>query len=446
MEGLVMTNNRYDVVIVGGGFAGVTAARELSRDGKSVLILEARDRLGGRTHYEEVPQLDRSVEMGGTWVHWFQPHLWSELNRYGIDLIESIGAAAPEQVIYRTDGERKLAEIDDAWPILESAITKFFAGHAQTALPRPFDPLFAAEKIKEVDGYSCQDRIDVLGVSDEQKDLLNAMWSLCCGGAASDGGFVTMLRWYALSGYTPSGIFDTCTRFKINGGTKRLLEEINADSNAEIRLNAPVSAVTTTDDGTTIVLRDGERIHCSAVIVTVPLNVLADIEFTPPLSEGKRNAANRKQASKGLKLWVRVKGDLPRPLFAMAPDDEVFHYAHTEDIYDDGQLLVVFGPDPEKLADVDSPEDVQPHMRRLLGESIDVVATSGKNWHDDEFAKGAWSVYRPGQLTESLAALQESTPPVFLAGGDIASGWNGFIDGAIESAHTIARQVNEYLP
>lgn len=52
-----MTNNRYDVVIVGGGFAGVTAARELSRDGKSVLILEARDRLGGRTHYEEVVPL-----------------------------------------------------------------------------------------------------------------------------------------------------------------------------------------------------------------------------------------------------------------------------------------------------------------------------------------------------------------------------------------------------
>lgn len=59
----------YDVVVIGAGFAGVTAARELTQAGRSVLILEARDRLGGRTHYQDVPALERSVEMGGTWVH-----------------------------------------------------------------------------------------------------------------------------------------------------------------------------------------------------------------------------------------------------------------------------------------------------------------------------------------------------------------------------------------
>ncbi|MDT7642762.1 MAG: hypothetical protein QOC67_6063, partial [Pseudonocardiales bacterium] len=58
----------YDVVIVGAGFAGLTAARELSRRGYSVLQLEARDRIGGRTWTDD--RFGRELEMGGTWVHW----------------------------------------------------------------------------------------------------------------------------------------------------------------------------------------------------------------------------------------------------------------------------------------------------------------------------------------------------------------------------------------
>jgi monoamine oxidase len=76
-----------DVVVIGGGFAGVTTARELTRRGHSVLVLEARDRLGGRTFYTE--KLGRKLELGGTWVHWFQPHVWAEITRYGLELTQS---------------------------------------------------------------------------------------------------------------------------------------------------------------------------------------------------------------------------------------------------------------------------------------------------------------------------------------------------------------------
>src|SRR5215467_6311903 len=77
----------YDVVVIGGGFAGVAAARELRHRGRRVLILEARDRLGGRTWVSEFSGLP--VEMGGTWVHWMQPYVWAEIGRYGLQIVES---------------------------------------------------------------------------------------------------------------------------------------------------------------------------------------------------------------------------------------------------------------------------------------------------------------------------------------------------------------------
>ena len=70
-----------DVVVIGGGFAGVTAAREAARHGRSVTLLEARDRLGGRTW--SAPWNGWQIEYGGAWVHWHQPHTWSEITRAG---------------------------------------------------------------------------------------------------------------------------------------------------------------------------------------------------------------------------------------------------------------------------------------------------------------------------------------------------------------------------
>ena len=98
----------------------------------------------------------------------------------------------------------------------------------------------------------------------------------------------------------------------------------------------------------------------------------------------------------------------------------------------EGDTLVVgFGPSAEALDVTDQAAGAELLGRLYPG--AEVVSSHGHDWTADEFSRGTWSMYRPGQLTGSLRALQAPEGRVLLAGSDVANGWNGFIDGAIES-------------
>ncbi|MYE09441.1 MAG: FAD-dependent oxidoreductase, partial [Acidimicrobiaceae bacterium] len=80
----------HDVVVVGGGIAGLTAARDLAQSGRSVLVLEARDRLGGRTWYKQFGDTGRRTEMGGTWFDEpTQLNIAREIQRYSLPTVLS---------------------------------------------------------------------------------------------------------------------------------------------------------------------------------------------------------------------------------------------------------------------------------------------------------------------------------------------------------------------
>ena len=88
-----MTRPPHDAIVIGGGIAGLTAARDLHAGGRSVLVLEARDRLGGRTWYREFAGTEQHVEIGGTWfVERCQPHVAAEIARYSLAVTQSPAA------------------------------------------------------------------------------------------------------------------------------------------------------------------------------------------------------------------------------------------------------------------------------------------------------------------------------------------------------------------
>ena len=124
-----------DVVVIGAGFAGLVAARELGRAGLDVLVLEARDRVGGRTWTDR--RLGHDLELGGTWVHWVQPHTWAEMTRYGREITRS---PAVEEAYWLGAGDAPRAGTLDEFMVLIADGQQAIVDDVRAAIPRGIDP------------------------------------------------------------------------------------------------------------------------------------------------------------------------------------------------------------------------------------------------------------------------------------------------------------------
>lgn len=452
------TSSDYDVVVIGGGFAGITAARELRHAGLRTLVLEARNRLGGRTFTAKVG--GEIFDLGGTWVHTTQPHVFAEVSRYGLELVET-QPEIPERLLW-WDGERAresglrefipllkeaVCASDEAAPevplsvlkgfaLLSGQMSAFHAG-AAAAFPRPFDPFFT-DAWKEADALSVRDRLDQMDLSADRRGLLEGVLGASVHGSFEQASFAEMLRWWALSGHDLQRYSDSVARFRLRDGTASLIDAMVEDGRPDVRLATPVAEVAQDGTRVEITTQRGERITARAAVAALPMNVLANIGFTPALHPDKVAASRARHAGAGVKVYVRVRGELP-PLAIFAAESEPFSSVFTMEGGGHGTELVAFGTDPKRI-DVHSRSAVQDALRRFLPD-IEVADTLSYDWHLDPYSLGTWCVLRKGQMTRYLTALREPHGRVHFAGGDLALGWRGFIDGAIESGNRVAQEV-----
>lgn len=420
-----------DVIVVGGGFAGLTAARELRHAGLDVVVVEARDRIGGRTWTDE--RLGRRLEMGGMHVHWMQPYVWAEIARYDLEL-----GSPPdlEQATWFVDGKRHTGTFADMAAAMDRPL-RLFGEDARTAFPHQYAPTSARELVEKLDGQLVTERIEALDLDPVERGLLRAFWQMQFHGPVDQGALTQALRWIALGAGDWTLLLETLAGYELHDGTRALADAIRADGGFDIELGSPVTAVDTGSDG--VVVTAGRSITARAVVLAVPLNVLGSIAFHPGLPRGLAEVTAQKQVTRGFKVWMEVAGD-PGPWCAFAAD-HALTWASTIESKADRSLMVGFGPDGE-ATDPNDLVAIQRAMETLLP-GVEVLACVGHDWLHDPYTQGTWGMLRPGQWT----ALQDSPvpPPLFLAGSDFADGWAGLIDGAIESGLTTSRRVIRHL-
>ena len=414
----------YDVIVIGGGFAGVTAARETARGGAKTFLLEARDRLGGRTWTHRWNETD--IELGGGWVHWHQPHVWSEITRAGLAV--ELGEDAQVSGWFVGD-DRRSGTLPERDAIAERGWNQFVDG-VEDALPLPHDPLFASDRLARFDSQTIAERIDELELDDEERDVLGAELESLAHGRLDEAGAVSVLRWHALSGGSLALTQQAGGRITFRDGTHSLVQAIASGAEFEARLSTPVAAVTQHAGGIEVHTRARETLTAKLVVVAVPLNALGGIEFDPQLSEGKQEAIELGQASRGIKIFIHARGE--RVLQNAIKPGHAFGYLDTEIMYPDGtQLLIGFGPDAENC-DATDLASVQRQLDEILP-GYEALAATAHDWLADEFARGTWAIHRPGWYTHYHSEMQRPEEAVILAGSDFANGWAGFMDGAIES-------------
>jgi monoamine oxidase len=422
----------YDVVIVGAGFAGVTAARDLGLEGRSVLVLEGRDRIGGRTYTDT--RIGRPVEFGGTYTHWTQPHIWREMLRHGLELSKPLPV---EKAHWIAQGQRHTASEEEFYELATPAMDALVAD-AHDVFPYPYEA--TRQEISRVDHETFADRYARID-DPAERDLVDGIMSYVA--TFPDQQAITpMLQWTALCG-SWQAIWEHGALWRIKTGTKSLIEAMADEARAEIRLETPVASIDDKGDSVTVTTRDGEAITAQAVIVTAPINTLGDIKFSAGLRAPTQRLIEEQQSNRNLKLWAKVRGEI-ETFSAVAPvGANPITFALAEYRSDGDTLVVCFGPDASKL-DITDPRAVQEALRGYEPD-LEVVEVAGHNWTADEFSQATWAMLRPGQLSECLPDIQRPHGRIAFAGSDIALAYQGWIEGAIQSGTSTARMVSSSL-
>lgn len=431
-------NRSAEVIIVGAGMAGLIAARELGCSGRSCIVVEARDRLGGRI-WTRPEHFGQPRDVGATFVHWSQPHVWSEVSRYRLPL-----AARPpiDKTVALAPSGRIEGTLDSLWRLIRPGMDAYCAD-ARTLFPWPYGETIG-EELAEADQQSIAERIASLDVSDDARAIIDGFWAVNCNRPTDEGAVSHGLRSVAATGGDWRVFNEACARYKLASGLGGLIDAVYQHGRAEVLLEHPVTHIE--QDADRIVVRAEPNVELvgRACVVAVPLNVLSSIEFAPSLSPGKRQAIAEGVPSGGFKLWARTSRVLDASYLCMASGEAPLTFARTEDTLADGTLVGFYGPERGRLA-LDSPEMVESELRRWIPDAR-VAEVWSHDWCADDFARQTWRVARPGQLTRFGPELRRPEGRVVLAGSDVAAGaWNGFVDGAVESGLRAARDLDHIL-
>lgn len=425
-----------DVIVIGAGFAGATAARDSAAAGNSVLVLEGRDRLGGRTWYRNFRGKEQKLEVGGTWIApEQQPYVKAEIERYGIHLFQSpeygrFGWALGGEMI-----EETFPFPPSDWPALERIIARIDADSDRIRL---FEEPLGQAGLEDLD-IPFSDYVNRFDISDRVKDFILA-WPTFYFGAYPDKlsalhvlswntGFGSTIGWYLL-------LVD-----KFFGGTGVLIEKILNDQPVQVKYGVDITSINDEGNGVTVTAADGTQYQGKNVIVTAPINTWERIEFTPSLPFSHQAMATEKQAGESVKIWALVP-KMEKTFFGVGMQTKLKWLA-TEYTTDEGSYLCGFA---SAEADLDGSDlAAVTHAVQEFLPGTEVLAADFHDWNNDKFSNGTWMAYRPGQVMAHSHALQQPHGRIFFANSDLASGWAGWIDGAIESGIRAASQSNDRL-
>ena len=417
----------YDAIVVGGGLAGLVAARDMAHEGRSVLLLEARDRFGGRAWAAPFTGDGRLVELGGGWFDTrLQRPLREEVERYGVRVVPapSFGSAR-----WYTGGELR-----SGFPVpaaagadLERVIVAIHrAGRAWT--PEHAEDVSVAEWLARLDPEPAT------------RDFVYG-WCGLMAGAGMDVTPVSALLGLVAEAGSAFALFSDLAEV-LADGTNALTGAIAGDLGCPAQLGRAVVAIARNDAGVTVAATGGEPLRAAVCVLAVPVGVLPSIALDPPLGAGVRDALAAGHACRVTKVWMLASG-VPERMLGAGWGTPLHWLAAQEPPAGDAQLVVGFAI--EGALDAADGAAVEAALR-AYAPGARVRATTWHDWNADPWARGGWLNPPVGWATRGI--LERLAAPhgrVLFAGSDVAVEHPGWMAGAIASGRAQARAALELL-
>jgi len=407
--------DHHEVIVVGAGLAGLCATRDLLAAGIDVLLLEARDRVGGRTWSVPFDSAGCTVDLGAEWVapeH--HGNVMDELSRYGLALERSSeaqvsSASCLDQIQWLVKLCNDIAaEIDAGKP-------DWYLGHAQ------YD-------------VTVSQFLDRYGISEEAVEGFLAH-SFALQGASPDRySFLNLCHEFAAFGSVEAAF--TAAERRIAGGAQALSVALAADVKQVMQLAWPVNRIAQRGEGVVV---EGPRgvISADTVVIALPLNVLGDLELDFPIPTRARHVIEQRHAGSAAKGWAAA--ELPASIESIGWPYAVEVYSRTGSR---GDVVCTFA-----VAEPDHPHALVRSWAEVERRHRD-TALSGNflshDWITDPYARGTWLSSAPGQ-SSGIHELADMPPPCLFAGGDISRGWYGWMEGAVTSGRDVAHRLNMFL-
>lgn len=437
----------FDVVVIGGGFAGLTAARELTKNGLEVVVLEGRDRVGGRSSTTMLAGVP--VDLGGTFVGPTQDAvkaLAAELNcptrpTYvkGDNLIRWRG-----QVKSYTGTIPKLGLIG----LLDIGRIRWqFERIARTV---PVDKPWTAPHAKKLDAQTLGGWLRSMRATSTALDLMAIMARVTWGAEPDDVSMLHAVRYVKAAGGLDRMLDTTggAQEDVFPDGTQQIAKKIAAELGDRVRLNSAVTRIEWSDDAVAVSSASGVVEARRTIIAVPPAHRLAiDIAPAPPI--GYQQLAQRWPQGALSKAYAAYE----RPFWRTA--------GHSgEALSDEGPVFITFDVSPSDdgpgvlLGFVDARAfDALPAEQRKARALAGFAALFGAEanspidyldhcWGAEDFAPGGpTAAVPPGSWTEFGHLLREPVGPLHWAGTETADKWTGFLDGAVRSGQRAAAEV-----
>jgi monoamine oxidase len=449
---------RADVVVVGGGLSGLAAARTVAAAGHSVLVLEARDRVGGRTFNHPIGN-GKIIEAGGEWVGPTQDRVHAYISDLGLSTF-------PEYVqgnhVYRFEGTRMTytesgptgtAPPDPViLPEIASTIELLDSLSRQVPVAAPW----TASQAASWDRQTLETWLDANTASERFRDLARLAVRSILGAETTELSFLFTLFYIAAAGNesTPGTferLFSTrngSNQDRIVGGSQLIALGLAHRLGASVLLGQPVRRIVQSGGGVHL-QADGLAVDAQQAIVAIPPALAGRIQYEPLLPAARDQLTQRVPQG----TQIKCEAIYDRPFWREAgysgfaitdggPGQVVFDNSPPEG--NPGVLVSFVCGANARAWNARSAADLRGAILREYADLYGPQALNPTGYFQISWAQEEWSrgcpvgVVPPGVLLDNGPALRTPVGAIHWAGTETSTYWNGYMEGAIRAGERAA--------